>query len=126
MRFWTAFLLLAGCAGLPPPEEPVYPERYPLSPGELAHLHRAGVSDDVIIENIEREGVVGGLPSEEAERLRSQGVSAAVIEAYRQGRVADPLAPVIPAPRNPRPEYGRINDPYWYWDEPWEYPAQVD
>lgn len=127
MRICPVLLLLAGCAGLPPPEKPIYPERYPVSPGEIAHLHRAGLPDAALIKNIEREGVVGGLTSGEADRLRALGVSEAVLSAYRRGRVVAPVGPVVPVPRRPLPEYGALFDPEWYWeDEPFDYPAQVD
>ncbi|HYE97827.1 MAG TPA: hypothetical protein VEJ18_02905 [Planctomycetota bacterium] len=127
MRVSAALVLLAGCAALPPPDRPLYPQRAPLSPAELVSLTQAGLSDDVIIENIEREGVVGGLPSGEADRLRLQGVSDAVIDAYRRGRVVVGFGPLVPAPRRPHRANGALFDPAWYWeDDPWEYPAQVD
>lgn len=127
MRFPAALVVLAGCAALPPPERPFYPQKAPLSPAELVSLTQAGLSDDAIIENIEREGVVGGLPSGEADRLRSQGVRDAVIEAYRRGRGVVGSGPLVPASRRPHRANGALFDPSWYWeDDPWEYPAHVD
>lgn len=125
MRAWT-LLVLAGCAGTARVEEPVYPERYPVSPGELAHLARAGLQDDAVIANIEREGVVGKLSTADAERLESLGVSERVLDAYRRGRVVVPSGPIVPVPRRPLPEYGRLFDPAWYWEEPGNYPAQAN
>ena len=128
MRLW-ALLALAGCGGLPPPGEPLYPERYPVSPGELAHLSQAGLPDGAIIANIEREGVTGGLDAEEARRLRELGVNDPVLEAYRQGRVVVAAGPVVPVPRRPLPEYGALLDPEWYWDEDplrWRRPLRAE
>lgn len=125
MRLW-ALIVLGGCTGLSPPEQPVHPGKNPVSPGEIAQLHAAGLSNDAIIANIEREGVAGGLSIEDGARLRELGVSEPVLRAYRIGRVVAPSGPVVPIPRRPPPEYGRLNDPAWYWEQPWQYPAPVE
>lgn len=78
------------------------PRLHALSADEAIRLSRAGVTDDILLTQIEADGSAGTIPPAEVERLRRANVSEAVIRA---------LVGEVPASDEPREESAASSPP---------------
>ncbi len=79
----------------------------PVSKEDVVRLTAVGISDDVIIERLEAEGLSRPLASRDISLLQSAGVSARVIEAMREARL-------VPSSQMLRSSRSDWRYPYWH------------
>jgi hypothetical protein len=79
----------------------------------VVRLGKAGVSDDVIIETVQAEGIAWHPTSDELVALKKEGLSDRVIEAVAQA----PVRPLPAAAADAWPVYPEsyVVDPWWPW-----------
>ena len=110
---WFLLLILSGCVyeGRAYYTEEVASARYPVTADDLRALSKAGVGDDVIVARLETEGVPARPTAEEVARLKQEGVSDRVMQAWVSAKVT---------PKTERrvvyrsPYYSGVGYPYYY------------
>lgn len=104
---------LAGCSlyarirEFAPGGDLLSPSSLPVTREDVVHLTAVGISDDVIIERLEAEGLSRPLAAQDVPSLQTAGVSDRVIAAMREARL-------VPSSQMLRPSRSDWRYPYWH------------